>query len=248
MLEVIRIWLNGKREYFPGVAIAMQFHKNAAILEVMKKADNPRNRDRLKNIMEEEFDRLNKDQESIYSLPAGNGKALGKLFLKMHPLQTVSLPSPPADQQAAESPHLKSTVYKAAKEEADKAYKQLMALRAVLFDKVRQVEEWEDPNTPGRVQERCKLAIEVVTGYREVSKLYEKADFILQNGTVPVTEETNEVPYQALPDKLAFKELTNLRKAYSKLKNKPPTADRLARMEGHLENIKKLEAQCRTLN
>ncbi|MBC7937311.1 MAG: hypothetical protein H7Y86_18350 [Rhizobacter sp.] len=55
---------------------------------------------------------------------------------------------------------------RSAKLGTDKAHKQVMALRAVLFNKVREVEEWEDPNTPGRVEERAKLAIEVVLGYR----------------------------------------------------------------------------------
>lgn len=241
MIEVIRIWLNGKREYFPGLAIAMQFHKNNAILDVMRKADNARNKERLLTIMQEEFTRLSTLQQNA-GVPIPK-----KVKSPVRPVASYQVPA--TDQPEVNPIHLQSPVYLAAKEEADKAYRQAMNLRAVLFNKAN-VEGWEDPNTPERVKDRCKLAIDVVIAYREASRLYDKADRILQSGSVPAPEEALEEDYQALPDALAYKQLSNARKALSKLKQKQklnPTADRLALMEKHQANILKLEAQCRTL-
>lgn len=226
MHDVIRLWLNSKREYYQGLALAISFYDNKPLLEIMKIFDNERNKARLLEIMQTEFE----------SLKQKTGKNTLKKTLALKP--DIQIKCKSTIQNASD--FSKSPVYILAKNEADKAYRKTMALRAILFEKTK-AENWEDVNIPSRVQERSKAAVEVVLEHRKASQFYETADFVLKNGSLPVVEETNEVEFEALPDHLVQKALSNARKAISKLRNKPPTAARQELIEKHQANIDALQ-------
>lgn len=232
MLEVIRCWFNGSMDYYPGVALAAQFYENKALLLVLQKSDNNRNRQRLKEIMEHEFTRLSELQ------PKNNKEV--ELPEKKERCESKTKEKP---AQSFEG----SPVYKSALSEADKAYRQVMAKRTELFLQTR-VLEYEDPNTPDKVKIRAQMAIEVVEGYRKASRLYEKANFVQKHGRLPDAEQTDENELEFLPDFRVQQVLNNARKALSKLKKKPLTTERVALMEVHQNRIKTLEKRWAMLN
>ncbi|MBN8833768.1 MAG: hypothetical protein BGO53_08865 [Sphingobacteriales bacterium 39-19] len=231
MLEAIRLWLNSQRQYLPGIILAGQFCK-LPILDLLRKGESPRNRERLEKIMWDELNRLKE------------GRPQGIATAPPAPAKNIKLPNP---EPVSKPVHIGSPIYDAAKLEADKMYRQVMADRAVLFNKAS-CEAYEDPNTPDRVKSRSKLALDVVEGYRKASALYEKADYIARTGSVPNTEETHEEDYAALPDIRLKPTISNIQKNLSKLRKREATPERLALIAAHEANLKKLEERWRSLN
>jgi hypothetical protein len=242
MFQVIRNWLNSDREYFTGVALCVQFCNNGKMIALLKSACNDRNKVRLHDIMMQEYTRL-KPFEPKESFPLVKKAAAGKF-----PREFQEDPQEPALVVVT---HETSPVYQAAIKEADKAYKQVMSVRAILLDKAKI--NWDnaddlDPNRPELVAQRSKLAIEVVTGYNRASQLYDKADFVLLNGRLPNDDTLNEEEYASLPDHLVKHEISNIQKNISKLRAREQTPERIALIIKHETNLQKLTEKWRTLN
>ncbi|HVW99476.1 MAG TPA: hypothetical protein VHA52_03410, partial [Candidatus Babeliaceae bacterium] len=58
MLEQIRAWLNGSRDYFKGVALYMEANKNVAILEVLQLGPNEYRKKRLYKELHDIYEQL----------------------------------------------------------------------------------------------------------------------------------------------------------------------------------------------
>lgn len=219
MLQELRSWLNGSREYYSGVALYEMLGDDPVMLRIFKKGKTEFTTKKLPNILLEICDRLKEKNQPAIKIISAPGKE-------------------------NDLPYNKS-LHEAAMREALHLYKNMMNERAVLFSMVN-VPGYEDINTPAQILERGKLAVNLVLKNQLVSKLYDDAAYIRQYGKRPEdSEPTSE--FEALPDHLVKEALNNARKAYNKLKLKEQNTKRVARLQQHAENIQKLEARWRSL-
>ncbi len=228
MLETLRAWLNGKREYYTGVALYGKINGNDSLYKLLCKGKSTFSEKRLQDEL------WNKCQEL---------KARG-----VDPRVITTENSVPAAPEALPTDIPPNPdLYQACLKEADFLYKELMNERALLFASTK-TKGLDDVNRPELIQLRSSSAISIVIKYRKVSQLYDRARYVKINGTLPAEEihhETSE--YDSLPDHLVKQTLDNLRKNYNKLKNRPQTADRIALVQKHLSNIEKLEKRWQSL-
>lgn len=264
MIQPLRAWLNGTRDYYTGLAIYAQLSPDENLLNVLRKGPNDFRTKHLLEVLLEAYHHLknSKPAEKIAqnaNLIARNADLIAPNTNKTTPdaKTTNSLgtktkgaeagPIKNADQRATEIQPANPDLYNACKLEADHKYKEVMNKRAVLFKMVN-VEGFEDPNVPAKIHARAQLAIEVVQGWQTVSQLYDRANYVKLHGRLPDGgEDINEPEYDHLPDHLVKLRLDNARKAYNKLKKKEATPERVALMQKHEENISKLEKQWRSL-
>lgn len=230
MLLTLQKWFNGKQEYYTGVALYSQLmHHDARLLELFKKGPTEFTRKKLGEELLSHYTRLNA-QKALES----QGSLLGVKAVKMK--SSGEIPSENGVEN--KNPEL----YRVCKEKADQLYKETMNLRAELFALGRP-DDYTDLNTPDKIEQRSKLAIDIVTKYQQVSKLYDEADHVRIYGKLPYQEAAEENEYDALPDHLVKQTLDNLRKNYNKMKKRPQTPERTSLLQKHKANIEKLEAR-----
>ncbi len=237
MLETLRAWLNGNREYHTGVAIYAMTGSNTALLSLFRKGKSDYNSKRL----EEELLSICHSLKSKSDTNAATfQRTTTTIQTKITKLGTQSIAT-------ITKPNEK--LYNACKKEADLIYKEAMNLRAELFAMGRSY-GFEDVNRPDLVRQRSKMAIDVVVLFNKASKLYDRAVYVKQHGRLPDdTEDNNEEnQYDDLPDHLVKKTLDNLRKNYNKIKKRPQTPERIELLQKHEKNIKKLTARWDLLN
>lgn len=231
MLQELRSWLNGSREYYSGVALYEMLGDDPALLRIFKKGKTDFTTKKLPKTLLEICDALKEKKNHTSSDQSGSDECSASASLSRQHSET-------------EIPYNKD-LHEAALQEATHLYKEMMNERAVLFAMVN-VPGYEDLNTAAQILERGKLAVNLVLKNQLVSKLYDDAAYIKQYGKRPEdSEPTNE--YEAIPDHLVKDSLNNARKAYNKLKAKEQNTKRVARLQQHAENIQKLEARWRSL-
>lgn len=217
MRELLRNWLNGPRDYYKGVILLDTAGGDDSLLAVLRKGPNEFRVNRLEKELRQIFESLD-ETPSVVPLPKKEKKAV----------------------QADERPK-NVELYEACKREADAAYKKVMNMRAVLFNLAK--DDDGTVNLPNKIEEREKLAIDVVLGFQQASHLYDKANYVKGTGRLPETEDNRDSEYDNLPDSLVKQQLDNARKALSKLKKKEPTPERIELIQKHEENIQKLSAK-----
>lgn len=231
MLEPIRAWLNGNRDYYTGVAIYSQAGTNEELLQVLKKGPNDFRTKRLQDELLTLCNQLKIQQHGIANPVRRKDKT-----------NAIKSAKGPDQQPIALRPH-NPTLYDACKLEADLQYKKVMNTRARLFGLATH-SDYVDVNKEDKVFDRVKLALEVVHEYNLVSQLYDRAAYVKIHGRLPNDQDDNEEnEYDHLQDHLVKLRLDNARKAYNKLKAKEQTAERISLLQKHEENIKKLEAK-----
>ena len=222
-MDVIRLWLNGNKNYYTGLVLFIRYSTNEQLKQLFRSGDTPYNVDRL----EKEMNLLVQPKQAEAILP-------------------VEIKSPIITVPAEKLPAVNEDLYHVAKDMANMAYKEVMNLRAELFALAR-VENWEDCNRPDKIQQRSKMAIDVVIKYNRTRGLFESADFTRTHGRLETTPEDDGEDYASLPDHLVKQKLDNLRKSRNKLKNRPVTPGRMETLQKHDSNIKKLEARWQLL-
>lgn len=267
MLLKLSAWLNSKREYFSGVVLYGRYGSDSSLLALFKKGPTDFTTKRLQEELTalyaaEKARELTNGEDSL--LRVRNVTLKNQTTSHDHVSTTTSTS---ADQGKATTPidepgsadertvnsessilekviaPVNEALYLICKKEADDAYKKVMNKRAVLFSLCSK-EDLTDPNTPDRIQAREKLSLEVVREFNDVSKLYERADHVKIHGRLPDADaQENELDVEALPDHLVKPTLDNIRKNVNKIKKRELTAERLALLQKHDENIKKLDAR-----
>jgi hypothetical protein len=226
MLQHLQAWLSGKRSYWYGVVLYTYTGDSLQLLNLFKKGESIAS-----------LKRLTIELQAIYEamLSAAAGNAEGDIIAAVN----TSPALPNKDSGATEEPANKE-LYTACKTAADNKYKEVMNIRAELFAMSRST-AFDDVNTPDKIEKRAPLAIAVVTGYQEASRLYDVADYVKQHGVLPagssLPEETN---CENIPDHLVKQSLDNLRKNVNKMKKRTQTPDRVALLQKHQGNIEKL--------
>ena len=222
-MEVIRLWLNGGKDYYTGLVLFIKHSSNAPLISLFKTGDTAYNVQRL----EKEMNLLLAPEQET----------------KIEPVQERN---PVITFPAEDLPVVNEDLYSVAKEKANLAYKEVMNLRAELFAMAK-LDDFENCNRPDKIQQRSKIAIDVVVKYNQASALYENADFARTHGRLVTTAEDDGEDYEALPDHLVKKTLDNMRKNYNKMKKREITPERTELLQKHENNIKKLEAKWQLL-
>lgn len=254
LLKPLRAWLNGRRDYFTGVAIYSQHNPDKNLLPVLKVGPNEF---RVKRLLEELLLIYNELTEAGCETPKASPQPPDKnretrsvqnsenaSIVSKTPASVSKTPEKYSTKEPKNIPEAKPVneeLYLACKEEADNQYKKVMDKRAVLFHKARP-DGYLDINKPDLMFDRGELAIEILQGWKKVDELYERAKFVKLQGRLPASsgEDEEDTEYDHLPDTLVKQQLDNARKAYNKLKKKQPTPERIALMQKHEANIKKL--------
>jgi hypothetical protein len=236
MLDTLRAWLNGKRNYFTGVVLYAEVGGDKDLLNVLQKGPNDFRVRRLHEELVLICDKLKeKSNAKILRDPTGEKADQERVDQRIDRHPQNSIPANP-------------DLYAACKSEADLAYKKIMNDRAVLFAMANaSAQDFTDPNMPDKVQARQKLSLDVVIGWQKVSELYDRADYVKVNGRLPETEDHNESEYDNIPDSLVKQALDNARKAFNKLNVKEHTPARIELMQRHQINIKKLKDKWHSL-
>jgi hypothetical protein len=239
MLDIVRAWLNGTREFYAGIALYEKLQHDPKILSVLKK--NGKTEWGYKKLQEELLRICNELKANITPEQRATEKILHSITLDTSKKITAKTNESPS---SCANPYL----YAVCKKEADVLYKQIMNNRALLFADIRS-EVFFNVNPPDKVAKRATLALGIVKGYQKVSELYDKADYVFRVGSLPVEYQETFIQdkYNSLPDELVKSTLDNLRKNYNKKKKLEPTPERIASLQEHEENIKKLEARWHSL-
>ncbi len=267
MLDTLKAWLNGTREYNTGVAIYKTIGTDEKLKALFAQGQTLYANFRLQEELRLICTELKKQKQANPATPAENSiKALNtkantlkseRAAVKAHRKEfnelTKDLTSAIAsinDQVNAIANTISPPnpdLYKACKAEADAMYKQAMNKRAVLFSMVPD-NRFEDPNKPDLVAGRKDLALEVIRLYNLASELYDRADHVKLHGRLPDQEaEDIENEVAELQDHEVKPALDNARKAKNKLKGKELTAERIALIQKHDQKIKALEERWHSL-
>jgi hypothetical protein len=220
-MVLIQQWLNSKRDYAAGILLYEALDScDLDILTLLKKG------------------RTNFSAKKLFDLLLAAHKGEKPVKKTQDPAHTASFVTKKELPIPVEV--LNDELLQACKYEADMAYKECMNKRALLMSLVP-ADEMDDANRPDLVEQRKKLALEVLQEYKQVSKLYDKADFVKKHGRLP--DQPDQNPEIDIPDIEVKSALDNARKAYNKLKNKEQTPERIALMQLHQEKIKNLSAR-----
>ena len=246
MLETLRAWLNGTRDYFTGVTIFAKLSDDKKLISLLKGEKSAYNVSRLEKELMAICVQLKQSSNGTDSIIPNSAtstsqeRATQKNGQDRH-RKTSSTPDKPvekADEQIIANPELYQIVFS----EATKKYKETMNLRAELFA-LAHTDGFVDINRPDLVKTRAPMALQVHQGFIEASELYDKANYVKINGRLPGEPNGNipENEYDHLADHLVKGTLDNLRKNYNKMKNRPVTAERTALLQKHKTSIEKLE-------
>jgi hypothetical protein len=268
MLETLRAWLNGKRDYNTGVALYAQLGANKELLALLKKGANEFREKRLHEELLIICNELKSKKNGKTILPetcmdkgaAGNNKSTGEPKSDNRNGEVGTIRATETEKtidnnarsiildRSTSSSNLPVNLelYNACKAAADKKYKEIMNLRTRLFI-LAEPDEFSNPNTAEKINARSKLALDVVLGQHEYSRLYDVADFVKLHGRLPDQEEGDENIEPVIPDHLVKEKLDNARKAFNKLKRREQTPARVALLQQHTINIEKLLPRWRSL-
>jgi hypothetical protein len=255
MLQTLIAWLNGTREYNMGVAIYRIIGEDYKLKILFEKGynlyNNFRLQEELKRICDEEKKKLQKQVELHVGVIKVTDKILSSFKNKNNGKPPVKLPAmggygetEKIEENKAESiPN--TALYEAARNEALIVYKETMNKRALLFNMVPS--DYTEPNKGDLVLARQPLALEVLRGSIEYSKLFDKADYVKKHGKLPEAYDSEDDGIAELQDHEVKQALDNARKAFNKLKGREQTAERVALMQKHQDKILKLEERWRCL-
>jgi hypothetical protein len=234
MQEIINSWLNSSKDYFTGRVIARKIpHIQPNVLELLQGPPSPLSCRVLEQTLQGALLALNVSQQL-----ENDDAPIRVRNVTLKPIE------PPAEQVTEEP--INPLVYQAAKQQADMKYKEVMNIRAELFAASRTV-IGEDVNRPDKVQQRTRLAIDVVKGFIEVSELYDKVDYIKTTGRIPNSDTTDDDDVILIPDIMVKQTLDNLRKNLNKMKKREQTPERIVLQQKHESNLLKLEERWRLL-
>ena len=241
MLEQLRAWLNGSREYYSGVIIYSKVGDNEALLKLFSKGKTDYCHQRLKD----ELMRICLELKSQHADTSSSRHHSGRDNKNAEQADAGYEHS--KEQRVLSSP-ANPELYQTCKAEADKTYKEIMNLRAQLFALAR-ADDFTDPNTPDKIEQRSRMAVNVADGFKTVSQLYDRAAYVKLHGRLPndIDQEDDELNADDLPDHLVKQTLDNTRKNYNKMKKREATPERVVLLQKHEANIKKLDARWRLL-
>ena len=252
MLEQLRSWLNGGKDYTAGVLLYLQLGDNEPLKKLLKKSKTDYNVKRLQEELRAICVGL-KSNENVHSYSTtkkDSQPAINQAKINGHqPFITNKANTDPAP--SADDPNVNAfaniQLYDACKAEANKKYKEAMNARAVLFGMLP-ADEYAEVNKQDLVLQRSALAIKVVGLYNEASRLYDRADYVSLHGKLPDADDHPDLAdMELIPEYQVKQYLDNRRKNYQKLIKKEATPDRVLIIQQHEKDIEILERRWHSL-
>lgn len=208
-------WLNSSHDYSQGVKIFFRLSKNDRLKQQFANGKPAEHSEMLFN-----------ELRSIFYALKG-----------IKPVATVvpkkdETPTPVAPQPIAKNPELEAVC----KLEADKAYKQLMNARALLFA-LCPIENTPNENSIEAMAQREDLAMSVANLQPVVDDLYNRLRYVQKHGKLPDAEptKTDDIPSNPI---LLERKRVNIIKGIHKLKAKEQTPERVALIQESEELLK----------
>jgi len=253
MLATVRSWLNGTRDYHTGVAL-FKVVGEAALYSQFANGKTLYNNFRLQEEMIKVCTALKEAAAEKRKLRNGNPNISKSAAASQTPKEKKgnrSVHTAPAisgvGPAQAEDPSGNPELLQACRNEADKAYKEAMNLRAVLFASLPS-NKYEDFNRADLVEARVPICLQVLQLHQKASRLYDKVDYVRKHGALPDQPEAPaSCDLEQLADHQVKPALDNARKACRKLEKRAKTPERLALIQSHLFNIEKLAARWHSL-
>jgi hypothetical protein len=238
MLESIRAWLNGTRDYNTGALLFNLVSPDKKLASTFAAGYTLHNNWRLQEEMLRICAELKKNKAPAPTPSFAPGATTKKKIAAQDPAAEIL-------QTALEIQKLvmnaNPELYQSCLDKAKSVYKEAMNKKAVLFFMIP-AGKFDDPNRPDLVDARRSLSLEVVSLYNEASQLFDDADFVKLHGHLPYQEKEQPAEnYDEIPDHLVKQTLDNARKNYNKIKKKPVTPERTVSIQLHEHKIKILE-------
>lgn len=246
MLDELRAWLNGTRDYYLGISIYNELGDNEDLKALFFKGKTDYCNKRLQrellaicNHLKSTLDGNPNDAKTTTTATQEGAAEKKKPGNRPNKPDQAAADSSPAVKKAADNAN--PELYTACKLEADRVYKEAMNARAVLFSMIPS-EQYQDPNKPDLVYGRAEYALKVVKDYNHASALYDRADYVKLHGKLPEASPADD-EIEQVPDHLVKSKLDNLRKNLNKIKTREQTPERVALMQKHQADIETLEAK-----
>lgn len=256
MLEQLRNWLNGPREYTSGVLLYLHLGDNEALKHLLKKSKNDYNVKRLQQELLAICVHLksikygnSKNDETNSTSSTKDKKSFDEDKRNRHRQDSSSTKDVivPAPASADEISSQNIRLYEACHQEANKKYKEAMNTRAVLFAMLP-TDEYADANQQDFVLQRSDLAIKVVNLYNEASDLFDRAAYVKEHGRLPdAAPVTDVIDMELVPEYQVKQHLDNRRKNYNKMLKKVQTPETVLKIQQHEIDIKILERRWHSL-
>ena len=227
MLDQLRGWLNGNREFIPGVLLYQHLGENDSLKSLFNKGFSNYCNARLQAELLKICDTL-KGKLAVVDNKETSKILIESSFKIAKPIKAEPSFAPPGE-------HTNPDLYTAYKLEADRAYKEAMNHRAILFSMLP-ADVFEDPNRQDLIDKRSSYAIAAVELYNKASALYDQA-----NNSWKIVPPEASVELDQLPDISVKPKLDNLRKNVNKLKLREQTPERVILIQKHQADILKLE-------
>lgn len=239
-MQDLTAWLNSKRDFKEGVQIYLQYGDNKQFVQLLLDGETDYTR---KNL----FDNL---RAIYYALKNGTNQP-DPVVKKQEPEVTapvvthddqtqVPIPAPIPQPQKGE-------LYNACKHDADKLYKELMALRAELFQLCPLEESKMENDEFTFVNDRKAIVLKLMDLQYETDQAYTKLRYVEEHGTLPTFTEPKpeEIPTNPIL-LLTFKK--NLVSGINKLKKKEQTPERIALLTHKLTQLTTVNEQISKLS
>lgn len=220
MRELIIRWKKSGKKYDDGVSIYVKYGDNDSLKKLLQKEQT----EYCKNRLSEELDLLLNPQQ----------------FSGDSNIVTEPISDPVPKNKGENSP-----VYDSCIQEANKAYKESMNARAVLFSMIP--DGAHDINAPQLVDQRRDLALKTLRYHAMASELYDKADFVKTNGYLPDSGSNQQTKIQDVHDVMVFYELYNRRKRISRVNQRDKTPENVQESELLRTEIDELEKRWQSL-
>lgn len=213
MLELLRNWMNGSRDYNRGVFLFCILSDDSDLIAFFSKYSSDFAHRRLNEEMEKIYTNLTRPAKSeAEDVPPGPD------------------PQPETPPAPAKNPELEEVC----DQKAMQLYKQMMNDRAILFN-LTKVEGWEDINKPDLVEQRRQLALQICATNYEVSQAYSDLAHVREFGRLPADDATDE--NTEVTDIRLNAEIANLRSSITKLRKRSQTPERVSLIQKHQEKL-----------
>lgn len=234
-MQDLAAWLNSNRDYKTGVQIYLKYGDNQQFVQLLLDGETQYTRANL-------FENL----KTIYYQIKNGTSQTNTVVKKQHTEVTVPV-VPHPDQKPVvvktQTPKLqKGTLYDACKLQADKLYKELMNLRAELFQLCPIVETKMENDEFTFVNDRRNIVLRMMDLQYETDQAYDKLRYVEEHGVLPTVKEAKEEEIPSNPIQLMnFKK--NLVSGINKLKKKEQTPERIALLTHKLNQLTTVNEQ-----
>lgn len=237
-------WLNSARKYADGVEVYKKLGKDAELLRYFTSAHTTMSQDKLFQTLRQLYYALKKaaNEKSIrQSIKPSETSSNDKENTQKSNDSNSRISRPLVLQTVATQNEMlrgDSSLKEACKNEADKIYKEMMNVRALLFAQCH-IEPVPGENSSAAVAIRKEMALRVVNMQPAMNEAYKKLHYVEEHGKLPdADDQEDELPTNPIE---LERMRSNLLKNISRHKRNPDqSAERIALIKKHELTLKRV--------